>query len=547
MEPVTRSVRRRRHASLSLVSVFMFSILGRRSVVCASFVAPSSSNNLFALRQASNSGSQTSSSSSNSNNNEPLNEDRQSPFVSQNVYSDVPSAMGSSMEKSMSGYKRPAVQWYPGHIAKAERMLSETLKSVDVVIEVRDARAPKATAHPQVAEWSAGRPRIVVLTKVDLVPKWSQISWQASFDKFGAGKWDRSVNAQITNQALQALSERSKHVPQKQSNKDDTTAVNQVEQVLFMDAKRGQGIHGIHRAIIKAGSHINERRMKRGLNERPLRVGIIGYPNVGKSALINKILGRKRAKTANTPGITRSLQWIRVRTSDFNTKRGKEFELLDSPGIIPANMVDQSDALLLAACNNIGNAAYDNQGVASYLCEWLKTLYLMGKGEMTAPQWRAKFLSRYGLDPLKPRPLDDDDEDAAKGPQYWTGEDMLYWVADHTCNGDPENAARKILQDFRAGRMGPIALQLAPQQDDDNGQIQVPIQEPGFVSVAEALDGGDPGSYQKEREARAAAAMATARERGLELPPLMTGSGNDDTSTASTEEETVGKGMFDGW
>jgi ribosome biogenesis GTPase A len=79
-----------------------------------------------------------------------------------------------------------------------------------------------------------------------------------------------------------------------------------------------------------------------------------------QSALINRILGRRRARTANTPGVTRSLQWIRVRTDETKTKK-KEFELLDSPGVIPANLVDQDDAALLAACNCIGQAAYDNQ------------------------------------------------------------------------------------------------------------------------------------------------------------------------------------------
>lgn len=71
---------------------------------------------------------------------------------------------------TISGYKRPVVNWYPGHIAKAERMLAETLRSVDVVLEVRDARAPKATAHPRVGEWAAGKPRLVIMTKGDLVP-----------------------------------------------------------------------------------------------------------------------------------------------------------------------------------------------------------------------------------------------------------------------------------------------------------------------------------------------------------------------------------------
>lgn len=88
-----------------------------------------------------------------------------------------------------------------------------------------------------------------------------------------------------------------------------------------------------------------------------------GFPYTihSKSALINRLLGRRRARTANTPGVTRSLQWIRVRTDDTKKTNKKEYELLDSPGIIPASLEDQSDALLLAACHCIGEASYDNQ------------------------------------------------------------------------------------------------------------------------------------------------------------------------------------------
>lgn len=87
---------------------------------------------------------------------------------------------------NISGYRRPKVNWFPGHIAKAERLLSETLKSVDVVIEVRDARAPKATAHPNVGSWSAGRPRVVVLTRLDAVTSISRECWRRAYAKLGA-------------------------------------------------------------------------------------------------------------------------------------------------------------------------------------------------------------------------------------------------------------------------------------------------------------------------------------------------------------------------
>lgn len=270
---------------------------------------------------------------------------------------------------SPSGYKPPSINWYPGHIAKAERTLSETLQTADVLIEVRDARIPKSTSHPKVREWTAGRPRIVVLTRLDMVPMSSVKDWTKSWDVLGAGKWDDVVqDGNVVHTSQQRMKERGI-----QYGKNDQ---GRVDEVLFVDAKRGQGMPALHRSIVEAGKYVNQRRQARGLRDRPLRVAILGYPNVGKSALINRILGKKRARSANTPGVTRALQWIRVRgesgTTDEmgrakrskagrNRGSGSEFELLDSPGIIPANMDNQEDALLLAVCNSIGDGAYDNQ------------------------------------------------------------------------------------------------------------------------------------------------------------------------------------------
>uniref|UniRef100_A0A6U4A9F3 G domain-containing protein n=1 Tax=Ditylum brightwellii TaxID=49249 RepID=A0A6U4A9F3_9STRA len=497
------------------------------------------------------------------------------------------SSTSSDNHKSSLGYARPLVNWYPGHIAKAERQLSETLKSVDVIIEVRDARAPKATAHPRVAEWTAGRPRVVVLTHTDMIPKKSFNSWKKSYDIWGAGKWDGMVDKQVRNQAMQNVQERQKYDTATTTNeeknsiqntnpkientsiKNDVDFTSQVEEVLFLDAKRGTGIHSLHRAVHKAGSHVNERRLRRGLNERPLRVGVIGYPNVGKSALINKILGRKRAKSANTPGITRSLQWIRVRTDtsiapSVNANAGKskrEFELLDSPGIIPSHMIDQSDAFILAACNSIGDAAYDNQLIAGYLCEWVKTLHVMGKGDITVPQWRDKCLQRYGFDPLKPWAYNDygvpeGQQTNAKKERIMSGEDMLYRVADECCKGDVENAARKILQDYRSGRWGPVSLQLAPETEDDEGQANVDLLTSIAKGDAALIEGQAERqrSEMEEREERAKIAVEMAKERGLELPPMVEKiqeekekKDESSSSVSSISAGEVGKGLFDGW
>ena len=423
----------------------------------------------------------------------------------------------------LSGYARPTVQWYPGHIAKAERQLSETLKAVDVVVEVRDARISKATCHEKVGEWCAGTPRIVVLTHVDMVPPLSVASWKKSYEQFGAGRWDGKASLQIINQAKQAQVERSKYGLSVEQRGLDAQ-VSPVQDVLFVDAQKGDGIYALQRAIFKAGIHVQERRERRGLKERALRVGIIGYPNVGKSALINRILGKRRARTENTPGVTRVLQWIRVRSDDIKTSKKKEFELLDSPGIIPAKMVDQSDAVLLAACNCIGDAAYDNQSVAAYLCEWLKALHEMNKGSLTSPQWRKKCVERYGFDPL----VGD-----------MTGAQMVYKVADTKCHGSAEDASRKILQDFRTGRMGPICLQLAPQLATDEGQQKV-LFEVKKERLAEKSD----YNWDETRLARAHAAVEMAKENGLELPLGVEGNGD---MTVANPDNPVGKGRFEGW
>lgn len=450
-------------------------------------------------------------------------------------------------QESISGYKAPTVNWYPGHIAKAERTLSETLTSADVLVEVRDARIPKATAHPKVREWTAGKPRIVVMTHSDTVPGTSIKSWSNALNNLGAGRWDGKVeDGNVRHQANQAMRKRGL-----------VGEDGQVEDVIYVDAKRGAGMPALLRAIGRSGAYVNDRRKNRGLRDRPLRVAILGYPNVGKSALINRILGRRRAKSANTPGITRALQWIRVkgdmdgtdetgktRKTKSNKRINGDFELLDSPGIIPANMENQEDAILLAVCNSIGNAAYDNQGVAAYLCERLKTLYEMKVEGLTAPQWRQKSIDRYKFDPLEPMVIPSlSDEIKTRIP---TGEDMLFAVAEKTCYGDPENAARKILQDFRNGRMGPACLQLAPKEIDDSidgGEKKVAVLREVAVlgeGVLRIGSGEITEESDKEREARARNAMRAAEEQGLELPTM-------EDETNEQNEEDVGKGMFDGW
>lgn len=492
---------------------------------------------------------------------------------------------GKSRSKGIAydDHQKTIVQWYPGHIAKAERLLKETfLRAVDVVVEVRDARIAKATSHPKVAAWCAGRPRLVVLTHVDQIPNACQKQWKEAFAEFGAESFEsqlEELDGQIINQARQAARERAKYVIPSNKNdgnyreldrNDDASKVfPPVGEPLFVDAKLGLGIPALKRAISQAGAHVQERRVRKGLKERSLRVGILGYPNVGKSALINRLLGRRRARSANTPGVTRSLQWIRVRSEEPDStgrtgNKAKDFELLDSPGIIPVSLNDQqSDAVLLAACNCIGPAAYDNQEVAAYLCEWLLAVHRLGYGVLAAPRWRKACIERYKFDPL------DDKEIVRLRPDLFgaedasthrprTGEDMLFDVADNTCQGDPEDAARKILQDFRTGRMGSICLQIAPRTAEDAGQIAI-LDDRATEQERKRNRLEELGQMQQNR---AQEAQQAAVQLGLELPPMFDlamsvnneeASGANHTSDSIQESRTtaskddVGKGLFDGW
>jgi len=251
-------------------------------------------------------------------------------------------------------------------------------------------------------------------------------------------------------------------------------------------------------------------------------------------------------------------------------------------------MENQEDAILLACCNCIGNAAYDNQGVAAYLCERLKTLVQMGQSDFTCPEWRQKSIERYRYDPLKPVPIpslsqrgtgatttrserddyhdennnnNNEEEEEEVETHIPTGEDMLFQVAYNTCKGDLESAARKILQDFRQGRMGPMALQVPPSaasvlssssssssKQEEGSQLKVDVRRnvailgetPRSIEEAAAED-------QARRDEKVNVAVKKAKDRGLDLPPAVVEGALQETDDEENQEEDIGKGLFDGW
>ncbi|HEY9803562.1 ribosome biogenesis GTPase YlqF [Anabaena azotica] len=286
-------------------------------------------------------------------------------------------------------YKLNLIQWYPGHIAKAEKNLKEQLSRVDVVFEVRDARIPLATHHPQIDEWVGSKTRVLVINRLDMIPAQVRSLWVDYFKNRG-------------------------------------------ETPYFTNAQHGQGVVAVSKAAQAAGVELNQRRRDRGMLPRPVRAVVIGFPNVGKSALINRLLGKRVVESAARPGVTRQLRWVRI--SD-------QLELLDAPGVIPAKLGNQEAAVKLAICDDIGEASYDNQLVAAALVDLLTSLEEQA-GELLP---KSPLYARYELDPIP-----------------HTGEGYLHALAEHRYKGDVERTARQLLTDYRKGFLGTVPLELPP-------------------------------------------------------------------------------------
>ena len=275
------------------------------------------------------------------------------------------------------------IQWYPGHIAKAEKQLLEQLKLVDVVIEVRDSSILMSSKHPKIEKWVEGKSHILVCNRIDAITSNVKTQWMRWFSE-------------------------------------------QDRMAYFTDAQAGKGMVDLLKAAQVAGEKVNERRHGRGMLPRPVRAVVVGFPNVGKSALINRLLKKRVVASSNKAGVTRQLRWIRI--SD-------QIELLDTPGVIPPLLHDQDAAMKLAICDDIGQAAYDNVLVAAEAVDLLIKL-------------NAKLSSRYVIDPAT----------VTSGIEY------IHEVAAlNKFQGDLDKVARLILYDFRKGKLGAIALEMPPQ------------------------------------------------------------------------------------
>ena len=213
------------------------------------------------------------------------------------------------------------INWYPGHMAKTKREIREKLDLIDIVYEVIDARMPISSRLEDVNDITRNKKKIIILTKYDLCDK---------------SETDKIINSYKNNSIV---------IPLDLLKGDVSIVINET---------------------VKLMKEENDKRKLKGMQERPARVAIIGAPNVGKSTLINRLVGRRSVNVGNKPGVTKSLSWIRI---------NKDVELLDTPGILWSKIKDYDRGYILASFSSIKEEVARPIDVAVYILRKLEELY----------------------------------------------------------------------------------------------------------------------------------------------------------------------------
>ncbi len=208
-----------------------------------------------------------------------------------------------SKTDNTKGYETKTINWYPGHMAKAKKMMQESIKLIDVVVEILDARIPLSSKNPDIDELAKGKYRVLLLNKSDMADEKKTAIWKKYYE-------DKGFFVSIVN------------------------------------SKTGAGVKATTEVIQKACQEKIERDRKKGILARPLRAMIAGIPNSGKSTFINSFAGKACTKTGNKPGVTIGKQWIRI---------NKNVELLDTPGILWPKFEDQKIGLHIAFIGSIND------------------------------------------------------------------------------------------------------------------------------------------------------------------------------------------------
>ena len=277
------------------------------------------------------------------------------------------------------------IQWYPGHMTKTRRQIEADLKQVDAVCEIVDARIPISSRNPDIDAICGSKPRIMILNRMDLADPDATARWAAYYRSIGRA-------------AVQT------------------------------DCKSRKGINAFTPAVRQVLKEKLERDAARGMN-RPLRVMVVGIPNVGKSTLINQISGRKGAKAENRPGVTRGKQWVTVDSGLL---------LLDTPGILWPKFDDPNVGMMLAYTGAVKEGILDIEELSSFLMELLWKRY---------PQ---AVKDRYGIDAESDTP--------GYELLQLAGKKRGYLLARGEIN--TERMAKVLLDEYRGGKLGRFTLEL---------------------------------------------------------------------------------------
>ena len=280
------------------------------------------------------------------------------------------------------------IQWFPGHMAKTRRLMKANLPLVDVVVEITDARVPASSRNPEMKNLVGGKPRVVVLNKCDMADEALTAEWIEYYRANGV-------------------------------------------KAIAMDCRSGKGLNKLVPTVKEVMKKELEKRAAKGMEGKPIRMMIVGIPNVGKSSFINRVAGGKRAKVEDRPGVTRGKQWVTLE---------KGIDLLDMPGVLWPKFDDKTVGEHLAFTGAIKDDILDTELLAMRLADLLNREY------------HSLLCERYKLT----------DEETAEIEPY----DLLSLIGAKrgmkVSGGDvnTERAAAMLLDEFRGGKIGRITLEM---------------------------------------------------------------------------------------
>lgn len=276
------------------------------------------------------------------------------------------------------------IQWFPGHMTKAKRMMESQIKLVDVVVEMLDARIPRSSTNPMLQTILGAKPKVIALNKIDMADNAKTELWLEKLKNSG-------------------------------------------HPVCKVDCSTGKGVKQLIAAVQQAAKPVIDKWLKKGVRNRPVRVMIVGIPNVGKSTLINRLVGKTKVVAADKPGVTRGQQWITI---------AKGLELLDTPGVLWPKFEDPEVGLSLAATGAIKEEVFDREQAVELLIDFLMHNY---------PD---ELANKYAVE------IEKTDDNRAVMAKIANSRGCL------KAGGllDIDKVVQLVLRDFRSGRLGRFTL-----------------------------------------------------------------------------------------